>query len=181
MEMVQSSARKDFKNIIAPCLENIDEAEILRNISHICKSDSSLQRTKNQLSQNPSRDDILGCLCEEVGDDTRPLISLLELMSVNENNETEIQKCIKELESYWNRKSSSLSQCEECSSPPITPTAALCFSALTLSFSAVHSSGPVEPSSISPDDSSSLQEHTPENQMQILPFCAEIQPSFDTF
>lgn len=168
IEMV-SNARKDLKNTIAPCLKNIDEAEIFRNISHICKSDSSFQRTKNQLSQNPSKDDILGCLCEEVRDDIRPLISLLELISINENNGAEIHKCIKELESY---QKSLLSRCEECSSPPITPTATLYFSVPTFSYSVDSqlclASGPVEPSCIPPDNSCFQEHTTPENQMQIL-------------
>lgn len=111
----------DILSSLPHTLETIDDGEVKRAICFVTKTYDFLHRTKDAFLRSLSKLELISCLCDEVGQDTEPILAFLALLNVGSSSSKEIEKFIKMLLEHQEALQTA-SQCMECTSPPSSPT-----------------------------------------------------------
>ena len=118
---------EELKHLVKKSLEHFSRDEICRVCGHLCASYSSrLQQLEDKLTAIQDKNLLIDALCDEVGlQDVDPLVSLMELLTVEDRNK-QVLKCREVLLRHQEKteelsKTEQLSKCTECTSPPGSP------------------------------------------------------------
>lgn len=78
-------SRRALKELVQDSLQSFSTDEVSRKCQHICVSYAcQLRGLESKLASLENKNDILDCFCNEVGlKDVRPLLSLMDLLSVD--------------------------------------------------------------------------------------------------